>query len=105
MEIRASSRLLAILGDPIAHSLSPLLHNAAMAALGLDAVYVALRVPAPQLPATLTAKGRRVLASCEEAVSELEDAMLDGFSEKDRAAFVEMVKAAVRNLGGGFPSD
>jgi DNA-binding MarR family transcriptional regulator len=57
------------------------------------------------LPATLTAKGRRVLAACEEAVSELEDSMLDGFTEKDRAAFLEMVKAAVRNLGGGFPSD
>ena len=29
--------------------------------------------------------------------------MLAGFSEKDRAAFLDMVKAAVRNLGGGFP--
>jgi DNA-binding MarR family transcriptional regulator len=57
------------------------------------------------LPATLTAKGRRVLAECEEAVSDFEDSMLAGFSEKDRAAFLEMIKAAVRNLGGGFPSD
>jgi DNA-binding MarR family transcriptional regulator len=57
------------------------------------------------LPATLTAKGRRVLAACEESVSEFEYSMLDGFSEKDRAAFLDMVKAAVRNLGGGFPSD
>ena len=57
------------------------------------------------LPATLTAKGRRVLAGCEEAVSEFENSMLDGFSEKDRAAFLDMVKVAVRNLGGGFPSD
>jgi len=57
------------------------------------------------LPATLTAKGRRVLAGCEEAVSEFENSMLEGFSEKDRAAFLDMVKVAVRNLGGGFPSD
>jgi DNA-binding MarR family transcriptional regulator len=55
------------------------------------------------LPATLTAKGRRVLADCEAAVSEFEDAMLAGFSAKDRASFLDMVKAAVRNLGGGFP--
>ena len=55
------------------------------------------------LPATLTAKGRRVLAECEAAVSEFEDSMLAGFPEKDRAAFLDMVKAAVRNLGGGFP--
>ena len=55
------------------------------------------------LPATLTAKGRRVLTACDAAVSEFEDAMLDGFSEADRATFRDMIKAAARNLGGGFP--
>ena len=55
MEIGASTRLLAILGDPVAHSLSPAMHNAAYRALGLDAVYVALRTPAAALPATLQA--------------------------------------------------
>ena len=57
------------------------------------------------LPARVTAKGRRVLAVCDEAVSDFEDSMLEGFSEKDRAAFLGMVTAAVRNLGGGFPSE
>jgi shikimate dehydrogenase len=55
VEIRASTRLLAVLGDPVGQSLSPVLHNAAFAALGLDAVYVALRVPDPHLPAVLAA--------------------------------------------------
>ncbi len=55
------------------------------------------------LPATLTAKGRRVLTTCDEAVSEFEDAMLDGFSKADRVMFRDMIKAAARNLGGGFP--
>jgi shikimate dehydrogenase len=40
VEISASTRLLAVIGDPVAHSLSPLMHNAAIRALGLDAVYV-----------------------------------------------------------------
>ena len=44
MEIGASTRLLTIIGDPVAHSLSPAMHNAACRALGLDAAYVALRV-------------------------------------------------------------
>ena len=35
-----------MIGDPIRHSLSPALHNAAYAALGLDWVYVAFPVPA-----------------------------------------------------------
>ena len=35
-----------MIGDPVRHSLSPILHNAAFAALGLDWVYVALPVEA-----------------------------------------------------------
>lgn len=41
--IGGSTRVFAILGDPVAHSISPAMHNAAFRALGLDAVYVALR--------------------------------------------------------------
>lgn len=34
-----------VIGDPIEHSLSPVMHNAAFEALGLDAIYLAFRVP------------------------------------------------------------
>ncbi len=37
-----------VIGDPVTHSLSPALHNAAFAALGLDWVYVAFPVAAGQ---------------------------------------------------------
>jgi shikimate dehydrogenase len=39
----ASTRLFALLGDPVSHSLSPAFQNAALQAAGLDGVYVALR--------------------------------------------------------------
>jgi shikimate dehydrogenase len=39
------TRVVGVIGDPVAHSLSPTLHNAAFAALGLDWVYVAFPVP------------------------------------------------------------
>jgi len=55
VEINASTRLLAVIGDPVEHSLSPAMHNAACRALGLDAVYVALRCPESALPALLSA--------------------------------------------------
>ncbi len=42
--ISPSTRLCAVIGNPVAHSLSPALHNAAFNALELDYVYVALRV-------------------------------------------------------------
>ena len=44
--ITGHTRVAAVIGDPVAHSLSPGLHNAAFAAAGLDWVYVALPVPA-----------------------------------------------------------
>lgn len=40
----ASTRLLCVLGHPVGHSLSPALHSAAIAAAGLDAVYLAFDV-------------------------------------------------------------
>jgi DNA-binding MarR family transcriptional regulator len=55
-----------------------------------------------KLPASLTAKGRRVLAACEAAVADFEATMLTGFSKADRATFLSIVKSAVQNLGGGF---
>ena len=47
--IGGSTRVFAILGDPVGHSLSPAMHNAAFRALGLDATYVALRTPSGDL--------------------------------------------------------
>lgn len=45
MEISASTRVCAVIGDPVHHSLSPQIHNAAFRALDLDFVYVAYHVP------------------------------------------------------------
>ena len=53
--IGGSTRLLAILGDPVAHSLSPAMHNAAFRALGLDAVYVPLPVAAADVASVIAA--------------------------------------------------
>jgi shikimate dehydrogenase len=39
------TRVVGVIGDPVAHSLSPTLHNAAFESLGLDWVYVAFPVP------------------------------------------------------------
>ncbi|MEM7271579.1 MAG: shikimate dehydrogenase [Actinomycetota bacterium] len=44
--ISGRTRLAAVIGDPVRHSLSPAIHNAGFAALGLDWVYLALPVPA-----------------------------------------------------------
>jgi shikimate dehydrogenase len=43
--LSASTRLVGVLGHPVAHSVSPQIHNAAFAAAGVDAVYLAFDVP------------------------------------------------------------
>lgn len=44
--ISGTTRLAAVIGDPVRHSMSPVIHNAAFAACGVDGVYVALPVAA-----------------------------------------------------------
>ena len=53
--IGSDTRVFGVLGDPLAHSLSPHIHNAAFDADGIDAVYLPLRVPADGLARTLKA--------------------------------------------------
>lgn len=49
----ARTRLFALLGDPVEHSLSPIFQNAALYASGIDARYMALRCSTEALPALL----------------------------------------------------
>ena len=55
MRISGQTRPYAVLGHPIGHSLSPVMHNAAFEALGMDAIYLAFDVPPERLMDTLTA--------------------------------------------------
>jgi shikimate dehydrogenase len=43
--ISSHTKLAGVIGSPVVHSLSPAIHNAAFAALGLDWVYLAFDVP------------------------------------------------------------
>jgi shikimate dehydrogenase len=47
--IQGTTKLLGVIGHPIEHSLSPVMHNAAIAHLGLDYVYVPLSVAPEKL--------------------------------------------------------
>lgn len=49
MKISARTKVCGIIGDPVEHSLSPVMHNAAFAALDLDYVYLAFRVKRAEL--------------------------------------------------------
>ena len=75
--IAGTTRLVALLGHPVAHSLSPRMQNAAFAALALDLAYVAFDVPPERLEAVVRGlaglgfAGANVTAPHKLAVAEL----------------------------------
>lgn len=44
MKVNSKTSVFAVLGDPVSHSMSPAMHNAAFAQLNYNGVYVAMRV-------------------------------------------------------------
>ena len=47
--ISGATRVCGVIGDPIEHTMSPVMHNTAFNELGLDYIYVAFRVPREEL--------------------------------------------------------
>jgi DNA-binding MarR family transcriptional regulator len=56
------------------------------------------------LRATVTRKGRRVLAACDEAVDVLEEEMLAELPPEERDALLDRLTSCVRRLGAGLRS-
>ncbi|MEI6875541.1 MAG: shikimate dehydrogenase [Spirochaetota bacterium] len=81
MEISGETRLVALLGDPVTHSLSPRMHNTAFSHLGLKYVYLAFRANEAELPAAvaalraLNAKGFNCTMPLKKAIVSLLDDM------------------------------
>ena len=77
--ISGSTRLVALLGQPVAESLSPRMQNAAFAARGLDWAYLACEVPPERLEAAVRGlvalgfAGANVTSPHKEAAAELSD--------------------------------
>lgn len=55
MTVKGTTKVVAIIGDPVSHSLSPVIQNAAMEAAGIDMVYVPFHVKDADLEAAVGA--------------------------------------------------
>lgn len=62
MEVSGKTKVFCVIGDPIEHSLSPIMHNAAFRHLKIDAVYVAFNVKEKMLEDAV--KGMRSFGIC-----------------------------------------
>lgn len=76
MNVTASTSVLALLGDPVGHSLSPVMHNGWIADHDLDAVYVALRLAADDPSAAFAALRSQRFRGCNITVPHKQTACL-----------------------------
>lgn len=85
MPINGQTALVGVMGWPVRHSLSPAMHNAAAAALGLNLVYVPLPVAATEVAAAV--RGLRALGFLGANVTiPYKQAVLPLLDEVDEAA-------------------
>jgi len=105
--LRGTTKLVGVIGFPIEHSLSPPMHNAAFAKLGMDWAYVAYRVEPARVPeairgiVALGMVGLNVTIPHKQAAAELVD-------ELDPAARALHSVNTIHNLSGmlkGYSTD
>ncbi len=86
-EINAETQVFGVIGDPVAHSLSPVIHNAAFAAAGLNCVYLPIRIFKRRLQESLAAldwldiRGYSVTIPHKEGVIEKADEVDEAVEE------------------------
>ncbi|RIK75787.1 MAG: shikimate dehydrogenase [Planctomycetota bacterium] len=81
-QITAATKVFGVIADPVGHSLSPLVHNAAFAHAGIDAVYVPFRVPKEHLDDFLASADEWDLHGLSVTIPHKE-AVLDKLTERD----------------------
>jgi shikimate dehydrogenase len=94
--ITGATRVVGIIGDPVTHSRSPAIHNAAFAALGLDFVFVALPVPAGEGTAAVRAAATLGLAGLSVTMPHKDAAARACDELTPAAAALNAVNAVVR---------
>lgn len=111
MKITGETKVLALIGHPVGHSLSPAMHNAAFAADGSDFVYVCLDVDPADLPAAvkgtaaLKLRGFNVTMPHKQAMVGLVDELDEGASISGAVNTVVIEDGVLRGYntdGGGM---
>jgi 3-dehydroquinate dehydratase/shikimate dehydrogenase len=99
-EINRVTEVYGVIGDPVGHSLSPLIHNAVFRKLGVNAVYLPFRVPRGELEPFLNSfdkvpvRGYSVTIPHKEAAAEAAD------HQNSVAARVQSANTLVRGSDG-----
>lgn len=86
-----NTRILGVLGHPISHTLSPAMHNALLRHLQIDAVYLPLPCPHPDLPTVISALRALNFAGANVTIPHKEAVIPHLDRVDDEALFMESV--------------
>lgn len=94
--INAETALFGVIGDPVAHSLSPLIHNAAFRSQGLNCLYLPFRVPRGQLGPFLKEFDKLHLRGYSVTIPHKEQAAALGHTRDEAATLTKSANTLVR---------
>jgi shikimate dehydrogenase len=102
--VTAATRIVGVIGDPIAHSRSPAMHNAAFRALDLPFAYCAFRVPAAEVGAAVAAVRALGLAGLNVTIPH-KQAVMAHLDELSKVARLAGAVNTIVNRGGRLVGD
>jgi shikimate dehydrogenase len=97
--------LLGVIGDPVAHSLSPFIHNHWMRQHGIAGTYLALQVPRGELPDALATLLRRGVRGLNITLPHKEDALILALEASALAKRIGAANVLVRHREGGWRAE
>jgi shikimate dehydrogenase len=103
--ISGATRVAGVVGRPVAHSLSPMLHNAWLKAAGIDGVYVALEVAEDGFAAFVEGLRKTSLAGVNVTLPFKEAALAVADEVHPRAQRARAANLLIFNAEGGVRAD
>ena len=100
--VDANTQVFGVIGDPVAHSFSPLLHNEMFRANGINAVYLPIRIPRGELQTTLNAFEAIPIAGYSVTIPHKEGAAALSKERDARAKETGATNTLIRRDGGFY---
>jgi 3-dehydroquinate dehydratase/shikimate dehydrogenase len=94
--VNSETKIFGVIGDPVGHSLSPLIHNFAFRKLDINALYLPFRVPRGQLPAFLDAFQSLPVDGFSVTIPHKEAAYHAAHTRDDTVAMINAANTIVR---------
>lgn len=99
-QLNADTAVYGVIGDPVGHSLSPLIHNRALRQLGINGVYLPFRVPRGELSSFLKSFDRVPVQGYSVTIPHKEVAAILPIDKDEAVTAIQAANTLVRREGG-----